>query len=79
MPNNILQAIKNASGAFFETMGAKPQNDESELIDKSMPKDDDEGGVGDQAQTEESVNPTVEKDEAKSPIVADDSDVERNH
>ena len=76
MPNNILQAIKNASGAFFETMGAKPQNDESELIDKSMPKDDDEGGVGDQAQTEESVNPTVEKDEAKSPIVADDSDVD---
>lgn len=76
MPNNILQAIKNASGAFFETMGAKPQNDESELIDKSMPKDDDEGGGGDQAQTEESVNPTVEKDEAKSPIVPDDSDVD---
>lgn len=77
MPNNFLQAIKNASDAFFETMGSKPQYDESESIDKPILKDDDEGisVVDDQSQTGESGNPKHEKDEAKSPIVADDSDV----
>lgn len=76
MQNNFLQAIKNASDAFFETMSSKPQNDNPELVDKPMLKDDDEGVavVDEQLQAMKSECPTVEKVDSKSPGVVDNSD-----
>ena len=74
--SNILQAIKNASDAFFDTMSAKSQDDVRELGNNNIQEnvDGDVSIIDNQSKTMVMGNSVAEIDKTKTSVVADGAD-----